>query len=51
MAMLEHDEEASGNGMSHRFRGSAIIALTLTFLAAIAMLISPEEKEGALCPD
>ncbi len=40
MAMLEHDEDASEHSMSRRFRGSAIIAITLVFLPVIVMNVS-----------
>ncbi|MBR0228465.1 MAG: response regulator [Clostridia bacterium] len=40
MALLEHDRDASENGMSRRFRGSAVVALAFTFLAVIVVNIT-----------
>ena len=40
MALLEHDRDASENGMSRRFRGSAVAALAFTFLAVIVVNIT-----------
>ena len=40
MALLEHDRDASENGMSRRFRGSAVVALAFTFFAVIVVNIT-----------